>query len=544
MPWRPSEPGEVPTLGWIVLDWMQEYLAAPDKSEFQPFVPTVEQAQFVLNFYQINPYTGVRVYRRGVISRPKGWGKSPFLAAIASAEALAPVLWEGWDADGQPVGKPWNTVRTPWIQLLAVAEDQTRNAWAPLLEMLREGHAIDAYPGLEPMETFVNLPGKGRIEFSTSAARSKEGNRPTFSVCDQTEEWIPSNGGVRLAETVRRNLGKTGGASIESPNAFVPGEGSVAEMSAAYYHNILEGRTRDSGLLYDHREWPPDTDMTDRASLEAGLSYVYGESAEVNGGWVDIDRLIAEIWDPATEPQNARRYYGNAITHAVDSWVSQPEWAACSDPTKVVADDEMIALGFDGSRHRSDAVTDATGLIAVRISDGHMWPLGIWEQPDNVKSWWAPTLEIDATIRDAFARYRVVAMYADPAADWRSYVAGWERDFGDRLIVKKTNDHPCEWWMGASNLTNTVRATEQMHSAIVHKSLSHDGSSALTRHVLNARRRTNRVGYAIAKDYPESPRKIDLAVAGILAWQARLDALASGKVAVAAKPRSKTLRRF
>ena len=544
MPWRPSEPGEVPTLGWIVLDWMQEYLAAPDKQDFEPFIPTVEQAQFVLNFYQIEPYTGRRVYRRGVISRPKGWGKSPFLAAIASAEALAPVVWDGWDANGQPVGKPWSTVRTSWVQLLAVAEDQTRNAWAPLLEMLREGSAMDAYPGLEPMETFVSLPGKGRIEFSTSAARSKEGNRPTLCVLDQTEEWIPSNGGVRLAETVRRNLGKTGGVSIESPNAFVPGEGSVAEASAAYYHNILEGRTRDSGLLYDHREWPPETDMTDRDSLMAGLAYVYGESADVNGGWVDLERLVAEIWDPATEPQNARRYFGNAITHAVDSWVSQPEWAACADPTKVVADDEMIALGFDGSRHRADAVTDATGLVGVRISDGHMFPLGVWEQPDNVKSWWAPTLEIDATVRDAFKRYRVVAFYADPAADWRSYVAGWERDFNDQLIVKKTNDHPIEWWMGASNLTNTVRAIEQMHSAIVHKSLSHDGSSALTRHVLNARRRVNRIGYAIAKSYPESAAKIDLAVAGVLAWQARLDALASGKVAVAAKPRSKVLRRF
>lgn len=544
MPWRPSEPGEVPTLGWIVLDWMQEYLAAPDKPEFEPFVPTIEQAQFVLNFYQVDPWTFQRVYRRGVISRPKGWGKSPFLAGIASAEALAPVVCDGFDANGRPVGKPWSTLRTPWVQLLAVAEDQTRNAWAPLLEMLREGSACYEYPGLEPMETFVNLPGKGRIEFSTSAARSKEGNRPTCCILDQTEEWVPSNGGVKLAETVRRNVGKTNGVSIESPNAFVPGEGSVAEASANYYHNILEGRTRDSGLLYDHREWPPDTDMTDRESLLRGLAYVYGESADVNGGWVDLDRLVAEIWDPATDPQNARRYYGNAITHAVDSWVSQPEWASCHSSDLVVADGDIIAMGFDGSRHRSDAVTDASGLVGVRVSDGHMFPVGVWEQPDNVKDWWAPTYEIDLAVREAFKRFRVVAFYCDPAADWRSYVAGWERDFGDQLVVKQTKDHPCEWWMGAMNLTKTVRATEQMHSAILHGELSHDGSSALGRHVLNARRRTNRVGYQIAKDFPESPRKIDLAVAGILAWQARLDALASGAVASAAKPRSKSLRRF
>ena len=425
-----------------------------------------------------------------------------------------------------------------------MAEDQTRNAWAPLLEMLREGSACFEYPGLEPMETFVNLPGKGRIEFSTSAATSKEGNRPTLAILDQTEEWKPSNGGRRLAETVWRNLGKTGGTSIEAPNAYVPGEDSVAEISANYWAQIREGRTRESGLLYDHREWPPETDMTDRDSLMEGLAYVYGEAADVNGGWVDIERLVAEIWDPATQPQNARRYYGNAITHAVDSWVAQPEWAACAKPLEVVADQDVIALGFDGSRHRTNAVTDATGLVGVRISDGHMFTLGCWEQPDNVKDWWAPTLEIDATVRETFQRFRVVAFYADPAADWRSFVSGWERDFGDRLKVKSTRDHPIEWWMGGQNLTKTVRATEQMYSAIQHKELSHDGSSALARHVLNARRRSTRVGVQIAKDFPESPRKIDLAVAGILAWQARLDAVAAGALAAAERPRSRALRRF
>lgn len=74
MGWRPSEPGEVPTLGWIVLDWMSTYLATPDRQEYEPFEPTLEQAQFVLNFYAIDPHTGRRRYRRGVISRPKGWG--------------------------------------------------------------------------------------------------------------------------------------------------------------------------------------------------------------------------------------------------------------------------------------------------------------------------------------------------------------------------------------------------------------------------------------------------------------------------------------
>lgn len=450
----------------------------------------------------------------------------------------------GWDADGRPVGKPWSAVRTPWVQLCAVSEDQTKNAWAPLLEMLREGPICDTYYGLEPMDSFVNLPVKGRIEFNTSAATSREGNRPTFVVLDQTEEWKIANGGQKLAATLRRNLGKTSGSSIESPNAFIPGEDSVAEMSANYYLNIIQGRARDDGLLYDHREWPAETDMADRQSMLAGLAYAYGESAESAGGWVDLERLVAEIWDPATDPQDARRYYGNQITHATDSWLSQPEWAACSKPLQVAADKDVITMGFDGSRHRSDKITDATALVGCRVSDGHIFPIGVWEQPDNVADWWAPTLEIDQTVRNAFERYTVVGFYADPAADWRSYVAGWEADFNDRLKVKSTGTHPIEWWMGGQNLTKTVRALEQFRSAVVHKSMTHDGSAVMTKHVLNARRRPSRVGITVAKDFPESPRKIDAAIAATLAWSARIDALGAGALASDNRQRSKTLRRF
>lgn len=529
MPWRgPRYEGELPTLGHQVINWMHAYLAAPDRADYEPFRLTREQAQFVLNLYAIDPVTGRRRYRRAVLSRPKGWGKSPLLAALTCAEALADVVPDGWDSSGEPVGRPWSTLRTPWLQLAAVSEDQTKNAWAPLLEMLREGPVMDDYPGIEPLDTFVNLP-QGRIEFVTSAATSREGNRPVWCVLDQTEEWRPSNGGVKLANTLRRNLGKTGGTSVESPNAYVPGAGSVAENSAEFFKRIREGRARDKGLLYDHREAPADTDLGDRESLMRGLAHAYGDSADRNGGWVDLERIAAEIWDPDTDPQDARRFYLGQITHAADSWISQPEWSAVADVEKVLADKDTIVLGFDGSRRRSHAVTDATALVGCRVSDGHLFLLGCWEQPDGPqgRDWEVPTAEVLATVADAFRRFRVVGMYADPAK-WESHVATWEAKYGRRLRVKASVTHPIEWWMtgGRSNLT--VRALEKFRSSVVDQELSHDGSSALTRHVLNARRRSSRSGIQIMKEHPESPRKIDAAVAAVLAWQCRVDAVAKG----------------
>ena len=527
MPWKPPEPGAVPTLGYDVIDWISEYLAAPDRGDYEPFLLYPEQEDFVLRYYELNPRTGKRRFRRGVISRPRGWGKSPFLAALAIVEALGPVVPDGWDAEGQPVGKPWSEVRTPLVQIAAVSETQTKNTWAPLLEML-QGPVMDEYPGLEPLDTFVNLP-RGRIEPITSSARTVKGNKPVFAVLDQTEEWVRSNRGNRLAETMRINAAKVGGTTIESPNAFIPGEGSVAEESAAFWAKIREGRARDDGLYYDHREAPPETDMTDRDSLLSGLAYTYGDSADRNGGHVDLDTLVATIWDPGTDPQTARADFLNQITHASDSWISQPEWAGVAAADKVVGRGEEVVLGFDGSRKRNRGVTDATALVGCRVSDGHLFLVGCWEQPDGPfgDDWQVPTVEVLAAVEDAFREYKVVGMYADPAK-WESHVAKWEADHGRRLKLKASTQHPIEWWMTGGRSTLIVRALEKFRSSVVDGELTHDGSSVLTRHILNARRRESRSGIQIWKEHPDSPKKIDAAVAAVLAWQCRVDAMAKG----------------
>lgn len=541
MPWRgPSYAGELPTLGRLVLSWIYEYLIVPDGPAVgEPLKLTDEQAQFVLNFYTIDPtfngpaisgralHNGRRI-RRAMLSRAKGHGKSPLLAALCLAESLAPVVPDGWDADGEPVGRPWTSLGfKAKVQIVAVSEDQTSNTWDPLLDMARHGPVFDAYD-IEPMDSFVAVP-RGKIEYTTSAAISREGYRPVFAVFDQTESWVPSNGGVKLAATVRRNLTKVNGASVETPNAFVPGENSVAERTwEAWKHQSAGDLKGRDGILVDHREAPADVDPADRESLMAGLRVAYGESADSAGGWVSLERVLEDYWDPDTHPQDARRYFLNQITHATDSWVSQLEWAECLDVDSPVADGEKITLGFDGSKHRNRGVTDATALVGCRVSDGHVFEVGVWEQPEGVagRDWWVPTAEVNAAVRSAFDRWRVIGFYADPAADWRSFVADWEARYGKRLRVKASQQHPIEWWMNRAHLV--VRALEQFHAAIVNGEMTHDGSFALTRHMLNARRRPSRSGMQIGKENPESPRKIDAAIAATLAWQARLDAMAKG----------------
>ena len=545
MPWEPDFEGEYPTLGWVALDWMTTYLARPEMQEYEPLVLTREQAEFVLRFYQLDPITCRRIIQRGVISRSRGWGKSPITAALAALEALGPVVPAGWDANGKPVGKPWSAIRKPLVEIAAVSESQVdTNTWSPLTDMLVYGPAIREFPGLDVLKGGIILPF-GKIQKRTAEAGSAKGAPAHFVVCDQTEEWTKSNGGINLYNKLKNNVLKRGGHLLESPNAYTPGDGSVAENTMSSYQLIKEGKASNaSGVYYDHREAPPDTDLGDPESLKRGLAIAFGDSAKIpfcaihnppceSPGWVDLDEIVTGIGQPDTDIQVARADWLNQITHASDAWISHPVWRARHDiiatgDMKIVADKDRIVLGFDGSRGKAKGKPDATALIGCRINDGHLFEIRVWEAGEQPNTWatWEPNIvEIEAEIGTAFLKYNVVAFYADPGKDWRSHVNAWEARWGHKVSIKASPNHPFEWWMTGGRSGLVERAVEQLEGAIRNGDITHDGSATLTRHVLNARRRLSHSKLALAKENDYSPNKIDAAVAAVLAYQARLDAL-------------------
>lgn len=545
MPWKPTVPGERPTLGFIALDWIETYLAAPDRPDYEPFQPTREQAEFILALYELDPETCKRTIRRAVLSRARGWGKSPFISAIAILEALGPVVPAGWDSDGQPVAMPWSEIRTPLVQLAAASEAQTKNAWISLREMLREDAPVfDEYDGLEVLGGFVNLPYAGRIEPITTSATSAKGNRPVAVFADQTEQWTVGNGSVQVFDVLRNNVAKVGGIIVETPNAYIPGMGSQAERTAKTFLDIHEGHNKrlTGGVLYDHREASGDTDITDPDSLTAGLRYAYGCSSDdsrgcvihdppCEPGWAPIQGFVQRFYETDAEEQDSRSDFLNQITHASDAWLSGPDWSGIADPTKVVTDGELITLGFDGSRGRVKGKPDATALIACRVSDGHLFEIGVWEAENLPATWdtWEPSIvEIEAAIAMAFDRYSIAAFYCDPGRDWRSHVNAWEARWSGQVRLRSRREHPFEWWMTGGRATAVQQAIEQLEGAIRNRDITQSGEYHLTQHVLAARRRLSHGKLALAKSNDYSVHKIDAAIAAVLAYQARLDAVTAG----------------
>lgn len=548
MPWSPLDDDEFPTLGYDVADWMTEFLLRPDAEDVEPFIPTQEQIDFLVRLYELDPTTGKRVKHRAVLSRPRGWGKSPFVAAIMAAEAMGPVLCDGWDVDGQPVGVPWSRFRTPLVQITATTDDQTDNTWIPLLEMLRGSPAEGEY-GVDAMDSFVAMR-RGKIERRTSSATSVKGSRAVAASLDQTETWVPGNGGPRLAKTLRNNATKLGGMTIETPNAFTIGENSVAETTARFAELVAAGKVKPEAartLLYDHRGAPLETDIADRVSLIEGLRVAYGDaSGDPRGcvihdppctpGWVDIERTADDFWATDADPAEMCADFLNQISSASDAWLTMPELRAIEAHDKAISTTEPITLGFDGSEGRKIGIADSTVLIGYSVTQKHLFKIGIWSQPDGPKGegWKPPRLEIEQKVRETFEQFNVVGFYADPSAGWAGDVKAWEARWSSRLKAKISVSEPIRY--PQRNVSATCENFAQLLSAIREQRVTYDGSPEMTAHFLNARKSPRQAGYVLVKPADDQDySKIDAAWGAMFAFKAGLDAVGKG----AARPRAR-----
>ena len=470
---------------------------------------TREQADRVVAYYELDPVSGARLVRRAALRRPKGAGKSPEGGYLAYGELVGPVVFDSWEA-GQPAGVPH---LDPWVQLAAVSEDQTDNVMVWLFDTLAARPDVCAERGVDLGRTRIYLKGRpGRIEPVTASAGSREGQRITFAVLDQTESWFPANGGKRLADTIRRNAAKMGGWTLELQNAPEHGDGSVADETSKAAEKSA------AGVLFDTRPAPEVGDLADRPKLIEALKVAYGESAQ----WVSLERLADEIQDPATDPSDARRYYLNQSAPRSERAFDLVRWEGLlsADPVKPGS---LVVLGFDGSRF-----DDATALVAIDVVSGRSWLAGLWERPADEDDWEVSEAEVSATVAEMFGDFDVWRLYADPAY-WSSAIASWSGRWGDERVVEWWTNRPRQIGYACRNLAQSIRAGE----------IAHNGDSDLARHLRNAVRRPvnsrdeeGRPLWTIRKESPG--RKIDAAMALVLAWEARGDAIAAG-----AKPKRK-----
>lgn len=497
------------TLAGHVFAWCNDYLLQPDGPDAgAPWVFTPEQAHFVDWWYAVDE-RGRFIYRYGLLRRMKGWGKDPVGAALCCVECLGPCRFDGWDK-GRPLAQ---SHQAAWVQTAAVSKDQTRNTMTLFPGMLSP-KAIEDYRVDMGKEIIYAMDGRRRIEAVTSSPRALEGQRATFVLKNETHLWFESNEGHEMAAVIARNLAKSrdGAArALSISNAYAPGQDSDAERDNHAWLEIEEGHSRATGFLMDSLEAPPDTDLSDPESLACGIASARGDSK-----WIDIERVMDEIYDPRSDPATSRRFYLNQITAEEDSWCAPHEWDACARPTLKLRKGDQIALGFDGS-----LTDDHTPLVACRVEDSALFTLGLWVPGPNKE---VPRLDVHNQVVRSFKDYDVVAFYAD-VRWWETYIDKWEQEIADDLCVHATNRHPIAYDM-RNRQREVTQASEAFLAAIKDRDVLHEGKPYISQYIYNAKRRPNAYGVTFAKESPDSAKKVDWAAAALLARKARQDYLA------------------
>ena len=518
------EHGNYCTLGWEAIHWAVKYLKQPDgeyAGERWEFIES--QIRWELLWYAIRD-DGRWLYYHGVRRYPKGAGKSPFAAVSSLIELLAPVRLKTFDdrVMGGCIGRP---VSMPLVQIAATSHDQANvNTMRMVQALLPKKSRIRNDYNVETGKTVFHVPGGGQLMIITSSPTTEEGALVTFGILDQTESFLPNNGGVKLSEVLDRNVGKQGNRLIETSNAWEPGQESVAEGTFDTWVSQEEGRLKGKGrILYDSRMAPADIDFNDVASIERGVAAAYGDAF-----WIDVPDIVeSRILSPKTPLDVSKRYYLNWPTAAQDAWTTQQLWTRMADPAFLIDDGDDITMGFDGSR-----INDATALIGCHIATGFTFSLGIWETDGGRRP--IPVEEVDSAVALAKQRFMVRAFFADVNEWEESTKIGWralflEDDHLDIWSVPGGRDPQPVAWDMRSHVGEFTAACEMVLGEIENKppGFVHDGDSFLGRHVVNARRRPNRWGVSIGKEAPKSVNKIDGCVAMIIARHARRLVLSS-----------------
>lgn len=521
MPWTRGEAGgwewHEPrwTLGWQVMDWAEANFRVPGgRFAGEPLRFSGWQSMFLADWYAVDG-RGRWLFDRGLLRLAKKQGKSPVGGVVVDADFCGPTVFDGWDADGQPVGR---SPLAPWCQVMAVSEDQTANTFAPARSMLRDSPLVDEL-GLDVGASAVVLRGQREcmIEVVTAAAVSREGQPTTSVVGDEGQSWTPSNGGKRLYRTARRNCAPMGGRVLILANAPEPGFGSVAE-------DIEKAAESEPGsYVFGPQYQVENTNLGDLVEVRRNLGVVYRDAP-----WTDVESIARDAMTADQDPFEVQRFYFN--------WPVGNGSVLAATPTVSLDDLEAkapVALGFQGSRSR-----EAVALVAVHMATGVAYLLGSWARPvghPKRDPWEASHSEVLSVVSEAFTRFRVARFAANPSG-WReefaSWLASWPKDGQKQDLVLKFDM--------ASQLVVDA-AVEAMQTALREGQLQVSGgrddavlAGQVQTCLVSRRQSGQRVIRSLAE--PADGGSIECAKALAAAWHARLDALAKGWVQTADDP--------
>jgi phage terminase large subunit-like protein len=489
---------------------------------------------FLLNrIYEYDPETGRLLHDTVILVIPKGNGKTELCGMIANVEAQSPL----------------GPLRSPKVTLSAAS-------WKQADELLNASQLAitgsDESPGplaggfqrgLHLLDDKVLMPTGGMIVRLAAVGGTADGGKETCHLGDELHEWtgfraermwtvkgrslrkrrvirglcarcqgelvaVRGRGPAhrdRASDRDHEALPITGGLQIgittvgDDPTVVTENPATLLGRLWRMGVDVAERKTEEPRVLFLAWQAEPDLDLDNENDLHQGIL----QANPGCGTFVSLEEKVRSIKDPTVPRAEGERYDLSYWSQAPNSWMPVKSWMNLTHKTlRMPPKGTKVWLGFDGSKSR-----DSTGLWGC-TAEGHVFRIAVWERPMNAPDGWlVPHLEVDQEVRDAFDYFDVGILQMDPPR-WETELETWTERWPGRVLAFETDVYQ-RFAPAVGRFTDGVLGEKPW--------ITHDGDPVLTRHIANARTKETRWGMVIQKENKDSPRRIDAAVAAVLA---------------------------
>ncbi len=442
--------------------------------DFEPWQQDLVDAIFTLD------ENGKRVYQSILIGMPRKNGKSSLAAALALFLA---------GADGE---------NSPDVVLAAASREQADVVYDAATQMVVRSPFLPDF--MEARRGAIFVPDtNGSIKKISADGKLQHGLNPHGVVIDELHSWLAPK-------------------HIELYDALTTG--SIAREQPMLVAITTAGHDKESilGQEYDRFMSHPLLEQRDGLSIVRDLEskslfwwYAAPDDADVDDeeAWM-IANPASWVTPDILRPKRAqlkeavfRRLHMNQWTASEEIWIRPAEWAECVEPGLDFRDGEVVWVGVDlAAKHDTSAVVIAGD--AGRGPDGrHRVKVKAFVYEDD-----RPTemvVRVENKIRELHRHYAVREVVYDPWRFERSAIS--LSDEGIFCVeFPQTNER-------------MAPASQLAYELVRERRLLHGGDTVLTSHVLAAVAVESERGFRVKKAKTTRGRKIDAAVAMILAVQ-------------------------
>ena len=438
----------------------QQFLSVPKGTgALEPFKLRKWQQDIAKAMY---PATGKRP-RQGLVSMPRGNGKSALAAVFALYGLFA------------------DEIESAQVLIVASDERQARIVFNAAKRMIELSPAL-----LEQVQIFqdrIYVPSTAsELRPLPAEPNALQGHDPTLMIVDELHV---------VTDVVWEAVSLAAGKRPESLTLAIS---TPSDSTDSVMWRLVEyGRKNPDDKLFKLIEYATPREY----AIDDPLGWKIGNPAL--GDFLHEDALRATLVTTREAP--FRRYRLGQWVGQASSWLPWGVWPKLADADRgEPAQGERVVMAFDGS-----ASGDSTALIGCTL-DGYLFTIAIWQAPDNDDRWRVPRGEVADMIDQCFEKWDVLELAADPWG-WRSELEEWSQRHKGKVV---------EW--NTAHRGRMAPATDRTYAAITTGELSHDGDAVLAEHMQNAVAKSTAMGDLISKDKRNSNKKIDSAVAAIVAY--------------------------